>query len=205
MNLGVRTWGTDPNGETMLLTGIYDVPGEISGRMLSAIPGTIVVRAASWDSRLIPLLHEEAARDQPGQEAVLDRLLDLLLIAALRAWFSRPEADTPAWYQAQNDPVVGKALRALQHNPTHPWTLASLAAETHVSRATLAHRFHDLVGEPPMTYLTRWRLSLAADLLRASETTIANVAGQVGYGSPYALSTAFKRVYGVSPHHYRGQ
>ena len=203
MDLGVRTWGNDPDGETMMVTGIYQLPGEISGWIIGALPAIVVVRHHSWDTRLIPLLREEVGRDEPGQEAVLDRLLDLLLIATLRAWFSRPEAATPAWYRAHSDLVVGRALRTLQNNPAHPWTLAGLASETHISRASLARRFKRLVGEPPMTYLTRWRLSLAADLLRESDSTIAEIARQVGYGSPFALSTAFKRVHGVSPHRYR--
>src|SRR6185312_15344124 len=142
-------------------------------------------------------------KDDPGQEAVLDRLLDLLLIAVLRAWFARPEAEAPGWYRAHGDPVVGPALRLLQNNPAHPWTVATLAHETGVSRAALARRFNALVGEPPMAFLTEWRLTLAADLLREPGATISAVARQVGYSSPFALSTAFKRVRGVSPKEHR--
>ena len=91
----------------------------------------------------------------------------------------------------------------LHHNPSHPWTVAALADETGVSRAALARRFNELVGEPPMTFLTGWRIALAADLLREPGATIGSVADQVGYGSPFALSTAFKRVRGVSPREYR--
>ena len=134
---------------------------------------------------------------------MLDRLLDLLLIAVLRAWFARPEAKAPAWYRAHADPVVGRALRLLRTAPREPWTVASLAAEAGISRAALARRFNELVGEPPMTYLTSWRIALAADLLREPGATIGSVAQQVGYGSPFALSTAFKRVRGVSPQQHR--
>ena len=91
----------------------------------------------------------------------------------------------------------------MHNNPAHPWTVASLAAETGVSRAALARRFNDLVGEPPMSFLTGWRLALAADLLREPDATIGAVAQQVGYGSAFALSTAFKRVRGVSPKEHR--
>jgi AraC-like DNA-binding protein len=142
-------------------------------------------------------------RDEPGQEAVLDRLLDLLLIATLRAWFAGPEAEAPSWYRAHSDPVVGRALRMLHHHPAHPWTVAGLAKETGVSRAALARRFTELVGEPPMSYLTEWRLARAADLLREPDATVGSVARQVGYGSPFALSTAFKRHRGVSPRVHR--
>jgi AraC-like DNA-binding protein len=91
----------------------------------------------------------------------------------------------------------------LHINPNHPWTVAELAAKTGVSRAALARRFSALVGEPPMTFLTGWRLALAADLLREPDATVGAVARQVGYGSPYALSTAFKRARGVSPQQHR--
>jgi AraC-like DNA-binding protein len=99
--------------------------------------------------------------------------------------------------------VVGKAMRILQNNPSRRWTVESLAAETGMSRAALARRFTDLVGEPPMTFLAGWRLSLAADLLREPDATVASVAQRVGYGSGFALSAAFKRVRGMSPKEHR--
>jgi len=200
-DLGVRTWGT--GGPVVLLTGTYGMEGEISRKLIAALPALIVLRATDWPTPLVGLLAGEIGRDVPGQEAVLDRLLDLLLIAALRTWFARPDTPTPAWYRGYGDPVVGRALRLLQHHPARGWTVAALAAETGVSRAALARRFTELVGEPPMTFLTGWRLALAADLLREPDTGLAAVARQVGYATPYALSTAFKRAHGVSPRDYR--
>jgi AraC-like DNA-binding protein len=91
----------------------------------------------------------------------------------------------------------------IHHNPAEPWTVASLARETGVSRAALARRFHELVGEPPVSFLTGWRIALAADLLLEPGATIGSVAHQVGYGSPFALSTAFKRLRGISPQQHR--
>jgi AraC-like DNA-binding protein len=203
MDLGVRTWGNSPDGAAMMLIGTYEQVGEIGRRLLGALPGLLVLPGAAWESPLIPLLGDEVVKDEPGQEVVLDRMLDLLLIAVLRAWFARADADAPAWYRADSDPVVGRALRMLHNNPAHPWTVATLAAEVGVSRAALARRFTELVGEPPMTFLTGWRLALAADLLREPDATVGAVARQVGYGSPFALSTAFKRVRGVSPRQHR--
>jgi AraC-like DNA-binding protein len=203
MDLGVRTWGTSLDGGSVMLVGTYLLPNEIGRRLLTALPDLLVLPRETWDSPLVPLLSEEIVKDLPGQETVLDRLLDLLLISVLRAWFARPDADVPAWYRADGDPVVGKALRMLHNNPARPWTVAELAAGTGVSRAALARRFTDVVGEPPMAYLTGWRLALAADLLRDPDATIGSVARQVGYGSPFALSTAFKRVRGVSPREHR--
>jgi AraC-like DNA-binding protein len=205
MDLGVRTWGNSRTGSAMMLTGTYTTDGEISQRLLDALPEVIVLRGDAWRSPLIDLLAEEIVKDDPAQEVVLDRLLDLLLIAALRAWFARPEAATPAWYQLHRDPVVGRALRMLHDEPALAWTVAGLAAEVGVSRAALARRFHELVGEPPMTYLTGWRLALAADLLREPGATVNAVARRVGYNSPFTFSTAFKRVYGVSPSVHREQ
>jgi AraC-like DNA-binding protein len=203
MSLGVRTWGNDPAGSSVMLIGAYESLGEISQRLLRALPDQLVLAEHDWNSPLIPLLSDEIVKDEPGQEAVLDRLLDLLLIAVLRAWFARPGGEAPGWYRAYADPIVGRALRIMQNNPEQPWTVASLAAETGMSRAALARRFHELVGEPPMTFLTEWRLALAADLLREPDATVGSVARKVGYGSPFALSTAFKRVRGISPQEHR--
>lgn len=205
LDLGVRTWGNDPNGSTMMLVGVYEHAGEVSQRLLDALPPVVVVPKHVWDSPLIGLLEQEISKDQPGQVVVLDRLLDLLLIGALRTWFSLFDAEAPGWYQAHSDPVVGRAIRMLHNNPAHPWTVATLARETGVSRAALARRFTEIVGEPPMAFLTGWRMSLAADLLREPNTTIASVARRVGYSTPFALSTAFKRTHGISPHQYRSR
>ncbi|MFF5496857.1 AraC family transcriptional regulator [Streptomyces aquilus] len=205
MDLGVRTWGDRLDGPAVMLIGTYLWPGEVSGRLLDALPPLLTLTPEVWDCPLTPLLMTEVVRDEPGQEVVLDRLLDLLLIAALRAWFSRPEAAAPGWYRALADPVVGRVLRLLQDDPAHPWTVASLAAKAGVSRAALGRRFTELVGEPPMTYLTGWRLALAADRLREGDATLEAIARQVGYGSAFALSSAFKRVYGVSPQEHRAR
>src|SRR5690606_27432949 len=136
---------------------------------------------------------------EPGQQVVLDRLLDLALISTLRAWFNRPEADAPGWYRAHSDPVVGPALGAIHDAPTRPWTVASLAEVAGASRAAFARRFGALVGQPPMTYLTHWRLALAADLLRSTDASVEAIARQVGYANAFALTVAFKRVRGVTP------
>ncbi len=202
-DLGVRTWGNSSLGSTVLLTGTYQSPGEISRRLLAALPPLIVQRSGAWDRGLVAMLRDEVSRDGAGQEAVLDRLLDLLLVAVVREWFARPGGGAPRWYAAQADRVVGPALRLLHDRPDLPWTVGALADEVGVSRAALARRFTDLVGEPPMGYLTTWRLSLAADLLLEPEATVGSVARRVGYGDAFALSAAFKRERGVSPSDHR--
>lgn len=202
---GVRTWGNDPNGSTLMLVGAYESTSDISDRLLRSLPPVLSLSNDTWDSPLVALLCEEMAKESPGQAAVLDRLIDLLLIAILRAWFTRPEAETPTWYRAQSDPVVSRALQAIHNKPAHPWTLDKLAQEVSVSRAALARQFQDVVGESPMKFLTSWRLALAADMLCEPEATVGTVADKLGYSTPFALSKAFKRVRGVSPQEHRSR
>ncbi|MGY1748411.1 AraC family transcriptional regulator [Modestobacter sp. SYSU DS0511] len=201
--LGPRTWGNDAAGETVLLTGTYPDPGEVGRRLVRALPELAVVPADAGTGALVGLLAGELAREAPGQTAVLDRLLDVTLVSALRSWFDRPGARAPGWYSAHADPVVGPALALLHDEPARPWTVVSLAAAVGVARATLARRFTALVGEPPMTYLTGWRIALATDLLRDPDLTLAAIARQVGYSTPFALSAAVKRSTGRSPAQHR--
>ncbi|PPK92150.1 AraC-like DNA-binding protein [Kineococcus xinjiangensis] len=200
---GPRTWGNSGEGSTVLLTGTYPDAGEVSGRLLRALPPLLTVPGCDVGAPLLSYLAAEVDTDEPGQGAVLDRLLDLLLVAVLRCWFARAEAGAPGWYRAHSDPVAGPALRLLQEFPERPWTVASLAAEVGASRAALARRFSDVVGEPPMAFLTDWRLALAADLLLEPGSTLDAVARRVGYGSGFALSSAFLRVRGVRPAEHR--
>ena len=198
MSLGVRTWGNSSTGACRSVIGAYEGHSIVGARLLDALPPVAVMPA---DPALVTLLSDEAGRDGPGQETYLDRLLDLLLISAVRARFDRDEA-APTWWRAEHDALIGPALKLMYRNPSHPWTVQRLAATVGCSRAAFARRFTDLVGEPPIAFLTGWRLALAADLLH-SGATVAAVAHQVGYGSPFALSTAFKRVHGVSPQQHR--
>jgi AraC-like DNA-binding protein len=202
MSIGVRTWGNSPSGATRSVICAYEGRSEVSARLLDALPTVLVLRADEWETPLLDLLATEAGCDGSGQEAYLDRLLDLLLIAVLRTWFDR-DANAPTWWHAEHDPIVGPALKLIYNNPAHPWTVANLAAAVGCSRAVFARRFTEQVGEPPIAFLTSWRLALAADLLRTSQATIAAVARQVGYSTPFALSSAFKRAYGVSPNTHR--
>ncbi|MGY1690691.1 AraC family transcriptional regulator [Geodermatophilus sp. SYSU D01105] len=201
--LGPRTCGARLDGPTVLLTGTYPVRGHASARLVRALPRVLVVPRTGQLGPAVELTVAEIEREEPGQQAVLDRLLDLLLLSALREWFARPDVEPPAWYRALGDPVVGRALRLLHEDPARPWTVAALAEEAGVARATLARRFTELVGEPPMAYLTGWRLCLAADLLAGTDATVEAVARRVGYGSGFGLSVAFTRVYGTRPSAFR--
>jgi transcriptional regulator GlxA family with amidase domain len=129
-------------------------------------------------------------------------LLDLLLLYTMRSWFESAENAT-GWARALRDPSLSAALSAIQERPAEPWTVASLAAEGGLSRAAFARRFAELAGQPPLTYLTWWRMTLAARLLQSSDATVDAIAGRVGYGSEYAFSKAFKRELGLPPARYR--
>lgn len=195
--------GDVPAGAAVVASGTYQASGDVSGRLLAALPRVVRVPCEDVRSPIMHLLAAEVAEDQPGQQVVLDRLLDLALISTLRAWFARPDADAPGWYRAHGDPLVGPALRAIHDDPSQTWTVATLAAATGASRAAFARRFTGLVGQPPMTYLTHWRLDLAADLLRDTDATIESIAHKVGYANPFALTVAFKRIRGTTPRQHR--
>lgn len=203
MTLGVRSWGNDAAGDTRFLVGAYEHLSDISDRLLRALPPVLTVPHDEWDSPLVTLLAAEMVKDEPGQAAVLDRLLDLLLTAVLKAWFGKRDTSSPEWWQHQGDRVVERALRLMHDRPDQPWTLDTLASAAGASRASLSRRFQDLVGEPPMSFLKNWRMALAADLLCRPNETVSTVAGKVGYATPFAFSAAFKRVRGLSPQEHR--
>ncbi len=195
----------DPDGSTTLIVGAYPVRGDIGRRLLQALPPVLAVSEDGDTAAVSEYLAAEVAADRPGQQVVLDRLLDWLLVCTLRAWFDGPETSAPAWYTALSDPVVGEALRLMHDDPALPWTVARLAARAGVSRSAFARRFTTLVGQPPLAYLTQWRMTVAADLLVEPEATIAEVARRVGYADAFNFSAAFKRVKGTSPSGHRSQ
>ncbi|MGN9816295.1 AraC family transcriptional regulator [Streptomyces sp. SD11] len=198
-----RTCGTPTEGAPVLVSGAFERRGELSERLLRALPAVLVVTAEHSPYPSVEMVAEEVAGDRPGQQMVLDRLLDLMLVSALRSWFDNSQANAPAWWRALDDPVVGTALRLLHDTPTRPWTVADLAGEVGVSRAAIARRFTALVGEPPMAYLAHWRITLAADLLRNTDHTVDTIARKVGYANAFALSVAFKRLRGTRPSDHR--
>lgn len=203
VDLGGRVGQERLEAENVLLTGTFPTSGRIAERLLSALAPAVVVPREQQRSRALDFLETELENREPGQQAVLDRLLDLVLIGALRDWFALPEASAPAWYGAAGDPVVGPALSALHADPAHAWTVESLARRAGVSRATFARRFAEVMGEPPISYLAGWRLCQAADLLEEGDDTLESIARQVGYSSAFALSAAFTREYDMRPSRYR--
>ncbi|AKU16300.1 AraC family transcriptional regulator [Luteipulveratus mongoliensis] len=203
LSLGVRTWGDDPDGQSVFVTASYAETNEVGSRLMLALPRLLVISADRLEWPVVSMLQAEMIRTAPGQDVVIDRLLDLLLMGVLRVWAQDSTHEAPGWAGGGDDEIVRAALAAIHHNPAEAWTVASLARFTGVSRAVLARRFADAVGEPPMAYLTRWRIQLAADLLVEESSTLQRVAREVGYASPFGLSAAFKRIKGMSPQQFR--
>ncbi|WP_231706569.1 MULTISPECIES: AraC family transcriptional regulator [Tsukamurella] len=199
---GLLTWGNHDDGPDQLLVGTYASASQVGRHLVEQLPEFTVLPPGEVDEALLGLLRRELADPRPGHSVVIDRLLDVVVCAAIRA--AARTADT-GWLSGTVDEVVAGALDLIHESPERPWTVDALAAELHVSRASLAARFRDGVGEPPGRYLTLWRLTLAADALTSSDDGLDAIARRVGYGSGFALSAAFTRHRGVSPSRYRAR
>ena len=199
-----------PSGDgeaAALLCGSYSFAADGANPLLRGLPDLLHIPAEqAKDGPLeaaVRLLAAEAVDSSSGTALVIDRLVDLLFVYALRTWLAAQ--DDPAaksWFGALEDPVIGPAVRAVHDDPAHPWTVESLAQRAGLSRAAFARRFNEAIGEPPLNYVTRWRMTTAADLLRQGER-IALVAHRVGYDNEFAFAKAFKRVRGVAPGQHR--
>src|SRR6202035_323967 len=202
-----RHAGDEPSGgrrASVFLCGAYRFSGDVGRGLLEALPPILTLSAAADDPLhdVIGLLSSELAISAPGQQTVLDRLLDVLLVLAIRACFQRSE-HAPRWYQASADPRLGPALSAMHADAARAWTVPELAAVSGLSRAAFARVFQLALGQAPMQYLTEWRMTLARDHLRAGELTLAQIGARTGYASPYAFAAAFRRHHGVPPGQWR--
>ncbi|MFI1914406.1 AraC family transcriptional regulator [Nocardia sp. NPDC020380] len=195
-----------PGARTVLLCGAYELGRQRSHPILDELPEFIHLPARPGRHpglhAVVELLAGEVAEPRPGTDAAIPGLLDTLLLYALRAWFEE-QADGSGWAGAFTDPAVAAVLRIIHEFPERAWTVPELAAAAGVSRATLARRFTATVGEPPLSYVTRWRMLTAARLLRESDVSLASLARRVGYQSEFAFAKAFKREYGLAPGQYR--
>ncbi|GLY68849.1 AraC family transcriptional regulator [Amycolatopsis taiwanensis] len=212
---GAPTAPTEPEpadgeqpGDTLMICGGYLLDRTRAHPLLDELPEVVHLPARAGRHpelrAALDLLDAELARVRPGADGMVPALLDVLLLHMLRAWFEERAADGAAgWAAALHDPAVAAALAAIHGEPDRPWTVAELGARAGLSRAAFARRFTALVGRPPLDYLTWWRLTLAARLLRESETPLGGVARQVGYTSEFAFAHAFKRRYGQPPGRFR--
>ena len=158
-----------------------------------------------WLENSIRFSVNEADASRAGGEAVLAKLSEVLFVETLRAYIAHLPAEQTGWLAGARDSEVGKTLALMHRNPAHPWTIASLAKEAGVSRSVLAERFRHYLNEPPMAYLTRWRLQLGAQMLASTSYSVAQIASEVGYESEAAFNRAFKREFTVPPARFRSQ
>ncbi|GAA1798903.1 AraC family transcriptional regulator [Luedemannella flava] len=175
--------------------------------MLGSLPAVMHLpasRGADPQLRaLVDLLASEVERPGPGSTTIVSSLVDAMFAYLLRTWCATNPGACPQWLAALADPVLGRALVAVHADPAAPWTVGQLASVAGLSRAAFARRFAEQVGLPPLTYLTRWRMVRAQQVLRANSAPLDTVAREVGYDSAFAFSKAFKRHTGVSPARYR--
>ncbi len=155
--------------------------------------------SGQWLENSLAFSVTQAANPEAGAGAMLAKLSEVVFAETLRRYVRELPADERGWLGGACDPEVGRALTLLHHRPGHPWTVAELARKTGLSRTVLAERFRHFLGEPPMAYLTRWRLRLGARALIATSHSVAQVASEVGYESEAAFNRAFKREYRPAP------
>ncbi|MDC8451244.1 MAG: AraC family transcriptional regulator [Nitrospira sp.] len=183
---------------------------QLSQLFLGGLPSMLKVNVRAdasnqWLEQTIRYSVDHADRSQPGSQAVLARLSEVLFIETLRRYIAALSPEQKGWLAGVRDPDIGKALALLHRKPAHPWTIASLANEVSLSRSSLTERFRQYLSESPMSYLIRWRLSLGAQLLQSTSNSVAQIAGEVGYESEPSFNRAFKRQFGLPPARFRSR
>lgn len=200
----LRCQGGGPD-RAELICGFLGLDARPFNPLLAALPRTIHVRGGR-EGRIQQLVRVALAESEgpiAGSEAVLARVSELLFVEVVRRYLASLVPQEVGWLAGLRDEGVGRALAALHHRPAHPWTLDGLAREVGMSRSVLAERFTHFLAIPPMQYLARWRMQLAANLLATTSMGLAEIADRVGYSSEAALSRAYKRWVGVAPADWR--
>src|SRR5262245_21938306 len=195
---------------TRFVCGYLTLDPLLCGPILESLPPILKVNvrtdhAGRWLEQSILHLLEEAASNRAGSDAMLAKLSEALFVDTVRRHVAGLPNHSTGWLAGARDPVVGKSLALLHKRPEHPWTIVELATTVGVSRSALVERFTRYLSSPPMTYLTGWRLRLAAQALTSSPKAVADIAAAVGYESEAAFNRAFKRAFGVPPAQYRRQ
>ena len=184
---------------TRMVCGAVRFGHPAAGDLVDRLPGLIRVEPSPVGDRVqdtLRLIAAEVEEGGPGAAAVITRLADVLVIQAVRGWLERDAAARTGWLGALADDRIGRALAAVHREPDRDWTVASLAATATMSRSAFAARFTELVGEPAMAYVTRWRMHAAVDVLSGGDVTVAEAARRFGYRSEAAFARAFVRVVG---------
>jgi AraC-like DNA-binding protein len=208
---GLKLWRLGGGGEiSRFVCGFMACEPRLSQVFLSGLPPMFKVSirddpSGKWLENSIRFSVDEADASRAGGEAVLAKLSEVLFVETLRAYIAYLPPEQTGWLAGARDSEVGKTLALMHRNPAHPWTIASLAKEAGVSRSVLAERFRHYLNEPPMAYLTRWRLQLGAEMLGSTSYSVAQIAAEVGYESEAAFNRAFKREFAVPPARFRSQ
>ena len=202
----VRLGGSGPSAT--LLSGHFRFDINLARPLITALPAVLHLRSiagapAPWLRIGLQFIAEETAHSSPGQQVILNRVADILLVEALRDYVASLPEGTGNWLLALRDSSLSSALAAMHQAPEKNWTVPELAEIAHLSRSAFAERFAQVMGQPPLNYLTEHRMRLAAWKLTHSRLSIAQIAEQVGYASETAFSQAFKRTHGDSPSAYR--
>jgi AraC-like DNA-binding protein len=189
---------------TTLICGAVRFDHPAARNLVEILPPIMHLEAASapqldWMQSTLRLMAVEARGLRPGSEAVITRLGDILVIQAIRSWLETDPAAQTGWLGALQDEQIGRAIALIHRDPARNWTVASLADELAMSRSAFAARFTELVEEPAMQYVTRWRMQVAVSALRNDGATVGELASRLGYRSEAAFARAFKRVIGVPP------
>ncbi|MDH3202390.1 MAG: AraC family transcriptional regulator [Myxococcales bacterium] len=189
---------------TTMLCGAVTFDHPAAAQLVRLLPNLVHVDAwsaseAQWLQSTLRFIASEAQQLRPGGETIITRLCDVLVIQAIRSWMSNAPGARTGWLGALQDEQIGRAIALVHRDAEHSWTVAALAAQAGMSRSAFAARFAALVGEPPMRYVTRWRMHVALSWLRESDATLVDVAIRLGYQSEAAFSRAFKRFTGMSP------
>ena len=195
---------------TKLICGYMACDLRLSQIFLAGLPSVLKINirdspSGKWLEDTLRYSVEHADASGPGGTAVVAKLSEALFADTLRRYIEKLPASQTGWLAGVRDPDVGNALALLHKQPSHPWTIASLANEVGLSRSVLAERFRHYLSDTPMGYLTRWRLQLAAQALASTSKSVAEVAGDVGYESEPSFNRAFKREFGVPPARFRSQ
>ncbi len=189
---------------TTAICGLFQFDHPAARQLISLLPKLIVVEAwnspqADWIQSTLRLMASEARELRPGGETVITRLADILVIQAIRSWIAEDPAAQTGWLGALQDKQIGRTISQIHREPARSWTLESLAETASMSRSAFAARFTELVGEPAMHYVTRWRMNTALSWLRESDTSVGDLSRRLGYESEAAFNRAFKRHMGTSP------
>ena len=187
-----------------LVCGVFQFDHPAARHLVTLLPRIIAVEAwnspnMDWIQSTVRAIGSEARELRPGGETIITRLADVLVIHAIRSWIARDPAAQTGWLGALQDKQLGRVISRIHRDPARAWTLESLAAEAMMSRSAFAARFTELVGEPAMHYVTRWRMHTALTWLKEDDAPVADLSRRLGYESEAAFSRAFKRYIGVSP------